>query len=182
MWLYAVFWESAGPGSNLRKCITLFPVLYTVNWFQFAERCVLWSSWCQISWEQCAEGSKSLYRISKLRNVGSYTGCFIAALKVYIEDLWNQVCRVIFHGIYFQSEGFYLSSLKFFQSEVLFPVWNLYSSTLFRILVVCKWGFWQIVYRLGGTVKSPYSICNVGFCLQNPLHYSVYIMWKIKFC
>ena len=125
MWLYAVFWESAGPGSNLRKCITLFPVLYTVNWFQFAERCVLWSSWCQISWEQCAEGSKSLYRISKLRNVGLYTGCFIAALKVYIEDLWNQVCRVIFHGIYFQPEisifpVWSFSSLRVF----IFPVWS----------------------------------------------------------
>ena len=115
MWLYVLFWESVGPGSNLRKCITLFPVLYTVNWLQFAERCVLWSSWCQISWEQCAEGSKSLYRISKLRNVGSYTGCFIAALRVYIEDLWNQVCRVILniiHGIYFQPE------------ISIFPVWR----------------------------------------------------------
>ena len=115
MWLYVLFWESVGPGSNLRKCITLFPVLYTVNWLQFAERCVLWSSWCQISWEQCAEGSKSLYRISKLRNVGSYIWWFITALRVYIEDLWNQVCRVILniiHGIYFQPE------------ISIFPVWR----------------------------------------------------------
>jgi len=157
-------------------------VLFTIDWFQFAEIFVLWLSWCQILWEQCAEGSKSLYRISKWKKVGSYTGCFIAALKVYIENLWNQVCRWLFHGIYFQPEistfpVWRFSSLRlYFQFEIFIPV------LCFAYWLFASEGFDRLFTGWEKLLKSLFSICNIGFCLQNPLHYSVYIMWKTKLC